>query len=295
MSGAPPPLEHLARASLAAGTPPNVALMNLIMRAANAAEIEALLASDEAFGPLRALWRNNPAAFGLVTSLLAELDHDTSEDDPADAVRRCATLFDRAVARDPSSSVALYALGDAALLAAATAEVADALGAWTPLRPDSRVLEIGCGIGRFLAALAPRVAHVAGADVSAGMIDAARASCAGLSNVSLRRSGGCDLSFQPDRSVDLVLFADSFPYLVLAGGDLPSRHVAESARVLRPGGLLAVLNFSYRGDVDADRRDAAAYAAAAGLMVERLGMRDFRHWDGASFLFRKPVPARPGA
>ena len=45
---------------------------------------------------------------------------------------------------------------------------------------------------------------------------------------------------------------DSFPYLMQAG--VAERHVAEAARMLRPGGALAILNLSYRILADVARR-----------------------------------------
>lgn len=281
------------QAVLAEDLPPNIALMRLIMHAGTPAEVDAALATakgEEVAGveAVRALWATNAAAFDLVKRLLSELDHAAPTADPEAAVRRWSELFDRAVDVDPDASVALYALGDAGLLAAATGDVVAALRTWVPLGPDSVVLEIGCGSGRFLPPLAALAHAVIGADVSAGMVAAAKARCVGLPNVRLVHSDGRDLRFQPDGSVDLVLAADSFPYLVQAGGGLAMDHVTEAARVLRPNGLLAVLNFSYRGDADMDVRDAADFAARAGLVLERAGTRDFLYWDGRSFLFRKP-------
>jgi hypothetical protein len=48
-----------------------------------------------------------------------------------------------------------------------------------------------------------------------------------------------------------------------------------------------ILNLSYRGDVEADRREAARFAAEAGLAVLRSGERAFRLWDGLTFHLRK--------
>ena len=65
--------------------------------------------------------------------------------------------------------------------------------------------------------------------------------------------------------------------------------------MLYPGGALAIFNYSYRGDLDADRRDFATLAAAYSLAIERNGTRDFTLWDGTTFLLRSPiVPRRRG-
>jgi hypothetical protein len=73
-----------------------------------------------------------------------------------------------------------------------------------------------------------------------------------------------------------------------AGEDLARIHVEEASRVLRPGGALLVLNYSYRGDLEADRRDVRALFDAAGLTTERDGTQDFALWDASAYLGRKP-------
>ena len=42
-------------------------------------------------------------------------------------------------------------------------------------------------------------------------------------------------------------------------------HFQEAARVLKPSGHFLILNFSYRGDLDADRADISRLAARAGF------------------------------
>ena len=91
----------------------------------------------------------------------------------------------------------------------------------------------------------------------------------------------------PGGAFDLVLAVDSFPYMVQAGPDVVGRHVAGAARVLRPGGALVVLNFSYRGDRAADRADATAFAAAHGFTLEQDGATPFDVWDGTAFVLRR--------
>ena len=180
--------------------------------------------------------------------------------------------------------MALYALGDPALLAAATAEVVAVLDRWGLLGRDRDALDLGCGMGRFAEALAPHLRSVLGLDLSAGMIDEARRRSR-HANVRFAVGTGRDLAGVADASVDLVLAADVFPYLVAAG--LAEAHVAEMARVLRPGGAAALLNYSYRGDPERDRADLAVAAAGRGLVLERAGERPFRLWDATAFLLRR--------
>jgi len=210
--------------------------------------------------------------------------HDASGDD---GVARIAAFFDRAVAHSPEASVALYSLGDPAILAQATAEIIDWLEAHALLRPDADVLDLGCGIGRVAAALALRCRSVLGLDVSAGMVAEARRRNAALANARFEQTAGRDLDALPGAAFDLVLAIDSFPYIVQAGHSLVDRHVEGAARVLRPGGALAVLNFSYRGNKAADRADAVALAGAHGLTLEQAGAAPFSVWDGTAFVLRR--------
>jgi len=270
--------------------PPNVALLRLAMTAREAEEVETALVrshgraqgaeAERLFAALD-LWRANPQAFGTVKATLAGVEHDGASGDPA----LWARAFDRLAEVAPEGGVALYALGNPDLLRAATEDVVSRMDEWGLLRPQARVLEVGCGIGRFVAALASRVGQATGLDVSEGMIARARERCAGLGNVTLAASSGRDLAGLADGAVDLVLAADVFPYLVQAG--LAGRHVEEAARVLAPGGHLLILNFSYRGDLGRDREEVEALAARRGFEVRRMAQGDFALWDAATFLLRK--------
>jgi len=196
--------------------------------------------------------------------------------------------FDAAVRIAPEASVALYSLGSPEILERATDEIVTRLGEWGLLRPDLAVLDIGCGIGRIERALAPHVGKITAIDLSPGMIDEARRRCGGLANISFARCDGRDLALFTDGSFDLVLAVDSFPYLFAADPAIAAQHVEDAARVLRPGGALAILNFTYRGDDAMDRNEIARLAQINGFAVRRAGTRDFEVWDGLTFLLTLP-------
>jgi ubiquinone/menaquinone biosynthesis C-methylase UbiE len=80
---------------------------------------------------------------------------------------------------------------------------------------------------------------------------------------------------------------------VQSGTGLADTHIAEAARVLKPGGDLLILNFSYRGDPARDRADLRRLAGANGFAVMREGTRAFTLWDGAAYHLAKRK--RPGA
>jgi hypothetical protein len=85
-----------------------------------------------------------------------------------------------------------------------------------------------------------------------------------------------------------VLAIDSMPYIYRAGPGLVETHLLETARVLRPGGDFVILNLSYRGDLELDRRDASHLARLAGLQLLRNGSADLRLWDGRTYHMRRP-------
>jgi SAM-dependent methyltransferase len=106
-------------------------------------------------------------------------------------------------------------------------------------QPGERVLELACGPGGLGLAAAPLVApggEVVLSDVVAEMtsIAAARAEALGLANVTT-----CELDLdqidQPDASYDVVLCREGLMFALD-----PARAVREIARVLRPGGRVAI-------------------------------------------------------
>jgi SAM-dependent methyltransferase len=228
----------------------------------------------------------NPHGSALVLRMLQE-ERTAAAADAAGEVERCRRLFDRLVGESPEASVALYSFGVPEHLRAATDEVVRLLDRLGVIQPNRRLLEIGCGIGRFQQALAGRVGAITGIDIAAGMIEEARRRCAGLPNIKLLVTSGCGLERFPSESFDAVLAIDAMPYIYRAGTTLVEAHFAESARVLRPGGDLVILNLSYRGDLERDRRDVSAMGEATRLRILRNGTSDLRLWDGATFHLRK--------
>jgi len=201
----------------------------------------------------------------------------------------CERLFDWSVQQSEEASVALYSLGGPTLLESATREIIQQLEAWKVISRDRTVLDIGCGIGRIAAELAPRVRDVHGIDVSTSMINIALKRCEPLTNVHLLKSSGHDLREFVDGSFDTAIAVDTFPYINQSGAALVESYFGEVARVLKPGGDFVILNYSYGGDDPADRKDVARLAKNYGFDVLVSGERPFSIWDGSAFHLRKPV------
>ncbi len=102
------------------------------------------------------------------------------------------------------------------------------------------LLDIGTGTGRMLEVLAPRVEHALGIDQSREMLSVARVNLerAGLDNGAVRLGDMYQLAL-PDGSFDAVVV-----HQVLHYADRPAAAIAEAARVLRPDGVLVLVDFA---------------------------------------------------
>ena len=272
-------------AGMAGTISPEVAVARMVMALVTADEIRAALDRAPSDAPawvaMRRLAQDRAAQLDALSAQVRRtiVNHSAQGDTPAEGVARIAAFFDGAVAYSPEASVALYSLGDPAILGQATAEIVDWLP-WPPEPPD--VLDLGCGIGRLTAALAPRCRSVVGLDVSAGMVAEARRRHPAL---RFEQTDGQGLD-RGERSLDLILAVDSFPYIVQNGAATVARYLTGAAHALRPGGALVVLNLSYRGDAAADRADAEAWCRY-GFTLDAAGARPFRLWDGAAYVLRR--------
>jgi ubiquinone/menaquinone biosynthesis C-methylase UbiE len=104
------------------------------------------------------------------------------------------------------------------------------------LHPNSRVLEIGPGGGKWTVRIAPRVRQLTVFDVAQGMLDRTRArvDAEGIGNVAYVLGNGRDMAQIPSSSIDLVFSYDVFVHIALED---TVAYVAEIARILRDGGM----------------------------------------------------------
>jgi ubiquinone/menaquinone biosynthesis C-methylase UbiE len=105
-------------------------------------------------------------------------------------------------------------------------------------QPDWQVLDVATGAGHTAFTLAPRVGRVVATDITSQMLEktAVGAHERGLTNLTVQPADAENLPFPP-ANFDLVtcrIAAHHFPDV--------GRFVAEAARVLKPGGRLAVVD-----------------------------------------------------
>jgi ubiquinone/menaquinone biosynthesis C-methylase UbiE len=112
------------------------------------------------------------------------------------------------------------------------------------LTPQSVVLEVGPGGGKYTMMAAPLVARVVAVDVALEMLrlTCKRAAAAGQPRVHCMKIGGLDLGMLRDASVDVAF---SFDVLVHLDPEDSYAYLQEFRRVLRPGGVGAVTLASF--------------------------------------------------
>jgi predicted TPR repeat methyltransferase len=193
------------------------------------------------------------------------------------------TLFDQYAPRFEASLVGDLGYRGPALLFKAVLSVRSAAR-----KPAffKRAIDLGCGTGLAASAFAREVDHFIGIDLSPRMIERARGTgLYGELEVADILQG---LRARPEASADLLLAADAMVYVA----DLAAV-LAEAARVLAPGGLLAFTAETHDGEgviIGHGLRyaHAAAYVRAsvegAGLKLSLLEDRSARNEDNA------PVP-----
>ncbi|HWA71944.1 MAG TPA: class I SAM-dependent methyltransferase [Polyangiaceae bacterium] len=292
-------LQKVVDRFLAAQISAPVAAMELLLACPNvervARTLPQLSGEPAEIRKLSALFSEHVEGCSTISVLLKSgLDSPEPATTVEDGLARVRRLFDYSVLHSEEASVALYSLGDSEMLAAATAEAVRVFESWGVLGPARDALEIGCGIGRFLVALSPKLATLVGIDVSRNMIEAARRRTQKLDNAHATLATGRDLSQFGDSSFDLVFSVDAFPYLVQSGRSLVETHFREVARVLRPGGDFVIFNYAYGRSREQDKAEVTQLAVSAGYSVERLDETPFRIWNGIGFHLRKPTDELQG-
>ncbi len=137
------------------------------------------------------------------------------------------------------------------------------------LMPPMTIADLGAGDGSFALLLSQRAARVIAVDASAKMLEFGREQAVrnGINNVEFRLG---DMEEPPieDATVDLVFFSQSLHHALH-----PERSVKQAARILRPGGRIAILDlvkhrFEEARELYADERLGFSEAELESMLTE---------------------------
>lgn len=183
-------------------------------------------------------WFQVPPEADLARQILARLP----EDDPLLAAdRRAAARLAAERARVASESFRRHGADwdEVRALGLPGAEIESALLGALPARVG-RLLDIGCGTGGLLELLAARIDEGVGVDASRDMLALARTRLAehGHAHLTVRQADMYRLPLA-DASFDAVTLQ-----MVLHYAEDPAAALAEAGRVLKPGGLLLIVDLA---------------------------------------------------
>lgn len=134
-----------------------------------------------------------------------------------------------------------------------------------------RLLDAACGTGAFALGLAPLVGEVTATDYAAKMVERTERKAArlGMRNVSCAQADVTELPFSDD-AFDVAIAGNVLHLL-----PDPERALDELARVVRPGGILALPTY-----VNAETGGGTRFLALA----KRMGFAPESAWDEAGYL-----------
>jgi SAM-dependent methyltransferase len=139
---------------------------------------------------------------------------------------------------------ATWMAGDFGQIANFTAKEAENFVSRLAIPPGSKVLDVACGTGNTALPAARAGAEVTGVDIAPNLLETARKRAA-AENLQIRFQEGDaeDLRF-PDHSFDVVLTMYGAMF-----APRPEKVAAELIRVCRPGGMIAMANWTPEGFV----------------------------------------------
>ncbi|MDP2585526.1 MAG: class I SAM-dependent methyltransferase [Candidatus Levybacteria bacterium] len=136
----------------------------------------------------------------------------------------------------------------------------------------NKVLEVGCGPGRVIAHLIKeKGVKATGVDINHAAVNFAR-----------ERYGNDDAKFKVMDGTKLKFASDSFDHVIMTGviggveSDVREKLMAESFRVVRPGGTVAVAEFRYNDDSEKKKKYDEAFIRTKepGTRIIKIGDRE---------------------
>ncbi|MEO8593203.1 MAG: class I SAM-dependent methyltransferase [Candidatus Solibacter sp.] len=128
------------------------------------------------------------------------------------------------------------------------------------IKPGARLLDVGCGAGQLALIAARAGAEVTGCDIAVNWLEKARERAAGEGlRVTFEEGDAEDLPY-PDACFDVVTSLIGAMFAPRA-----ERVAAELVRVCRPGGTIAMANWTPAGFVGQMFKAIAGYIAPSGM------------------------------
>jgi SAM-dependent methyltransferase len=138
----------------------------------------------------------------------------------------------------------MWTAGDFGEIAKFSAAEAEAFVGRLPIQPGTNFLDVACGTGNISIPAARRGAVVTGVDIASNLIEQARARASAEGVAAEFREGDAEQLPFADASFDMVvsMFGAMF-------APRPELVAAELVRVCRPGGMIAMANWTPEGFV----------------------------------------------
>jgi SAM-dependent methyltransferase len=128
------------------------------------------------------------------------------------------------------------------------------------IKPGTRLLDVGCGAGQLALIAARAGARVTGCDIATNWIDAARTRAA---------AEGLEITFEEGDAESLPYEDGQFDAVISLIGAMfaprPDLVAAELTRVCRPGGIIAMANWTPGGFIGQMFKAIAKYIAPSGM------------------------------
>lgn len=136
-------------------------------------------------------------------------------------------------------------------------QLIDDIVTYSGIRPNGRILDVGCGTGQVTLLFAQRGYYVIGLDVGKEMIDVAKEKCSSFPKISFKVGTFENITFS-DASLDIIISGMAWHWIN------PESREEKAYRILRSGGTLALF-WSYQ------RKEESDFVKAVGKVLDKYG------------------------